>query len=177
MLWLLEGRDGPRAGARMVLVGGSDSHVSVPLRRGEVAAQLLGRATGAVTGGVALDPPSLRERLELDDVEAERVGQLGDDRSRVRVVPRDDEGAATGRAGRLSLLGEVARVDVVERLDDARRRQVALQELRGRRRLVVELEPLSEGWRIQRDTPGYGPRRTADELRADVAAAKRYRDM
>ncbi len=34
--------------------------------------------------------------------------------------------------------------------------------------------PLREGWRIQRDTPGYGPRRTAEELRRDLAAAKRY---
>ncbi len=39
---------------------------------------------------------------------------------------------------------------------------------------VVDLGPLREGWRIQRDTPGYGPRRTADELRRDAAAAKRY---
>jgi len=39
---------------------------------------------------------------------------------------------------------------------------------------VVDLGPLKEGWRIQRDTPGYGPRRTADELRRDLAAAKRY---
>ena len=38
---------------------------------------------------------------------------------------------------------------------------------------VVDLGPLSESWRIQRDTPGYGPRRTADELRRDLAAAKR----
>jgi len=37
--------------------------------------------------------------------------------------------------------------------------------------------PLSEGWRIQRDTPGYGPNHTKDQLRADLAAAKRYRDM
>ena len=42
---------------------------------------------------------------------------------------------------------------------------------------VVELDSLAEGWRIQRDTPAYGIRRTADELRADLAAAKRYRDM
>lgn len=42
---------------------------------------------------------------------------------------------------------------------------------------TVDAGPLSEGWRIQRDTPGYGPRRTAEELRADLAAAKRYRDM
>ncbi len=42
---------------------------------------------------------------------------------------------------------------------------------------TVDAGPLAEGWRIQRDTPGYGPRRTADELRRDLAAAKRYRDM
>jgi 8-hydroxy-5-deazaflavin:NADPH oxidoreductase len=38
----------------------------------------------------------------------------------------------------------------------------------------VDAGPLKEGWRIQRDTPGYGPRRNADELRSDLAAAKRY---
>jgi predicted dinucleotide-binding enzyme len=42
---------------------------------------------------------------------------------------------------------------------------------------VVDAGPLKEGWRIQRDTPGYGPRRTAEELRRDLAAAKRYREM
>lgn len=42
---------------------------------------------------------------------------------------------------------------------------------------TVDAGPLAEGWRIQRDTPGYGPRRNAVELRADLAAAKRYRDM
>jgi hypothetical protein len=38
---------------------------------------------------------------------------------------------------------------------------------------TVDAGPLAEGWRIQRDTPGYGPRRNAAELRADLAAAKR----
>jgi predicted dinucleotide-binding enzyme len=42
---------------------------------------------------------------------------------------------------------------------------------------AVDAGPLAEGWRIQRDTPGYGPRRNAEQLRADLAAAKRYRDM
>jgi predicted dinucleotide-binding enzyme len=42
---------------------------------------------------------------------------------------------------------------------------------------VVDAGPLKEGWRIQRDTPGYGPRRTAGQLRADLAAAKRYADQ
>jgi predicted dinucleotide-binding enzyme len=39
---------------------------------------------------------------------------------------------------------------------------------------TVDAGPLKEGWRIQRDTPGYGPRRTAEELRRDLAAARRY---
>jgi predicted dinucleotide-binding enzyme len=42
---------------------------------------------------------------------------------------------------------------------------------------TVDAGPLKEGWRIQRDTPGYGPRRAAEELRKDLAAAKRYADQ
>src|SRR5919202_279841 len=42
---------------------------------------------------------------------------------------------------------------------------------------TVDAGPLKEGWRIQRDTPGYGPRRTADQLRRDLAAAKRYAEQ
>ena len=38
---------------------------------------------------------------------------------------------------------------------------------------TVDVGPLSESWRIQRDTPGYGPRRTAEALRKDLAAATR----
>ena len=41
---------------------------------------------------------------------------------------------------------------------------------------TVDAGALKESWRIQRDTPGYGPRRTAEELRRDLAAAKRYAD-
>jgi len=42
---------------------------------------------------------------------------------------------------------------------------------------TVDAGPLREGWRIQRDTPGYGPRRTAEALRKDLAAAKRYAEQ
>ncbi|QXG75346.1 NAD(P)-binding domain-containing protein [Modestobacter sp. L9-4] len=42
---------------------------------------------------------------------------------------------------------------------------------------VVDLGPLAEGWRIQRDTPGYGGKLDAEGLRAATAAAKRYRNM
>jgi 8-hydroxy-5-deazaflavin:NADPH oxidoreductase len=41
---------------------------------------------------------------------------------------------------------------------------------------TVDGGPLKDSWRIQRDTPGYGPRRTASELRKDLAAAKRYKE-
>jgi 8-hydroxy-5-deazaflavin:NADPH oxidoreductase len=42
---------------------------------------------------------------------------------------------------------------------------------------TVDAGPLREGWRIQRDTPGYGPRRNAEEIRRDLAAAKRYAEQ
>jgi predicted dinucleotide-binding enzyme len=38
---------------------------------------------------------------------------------------------------------------------------------------TVDAGALEEGWRIQPSTPGYGPRRTAEELRRDLSAAKR----
>ena len=42
---------------------------------------------------------------------------------------------------------------------------------------TVDAGPLKEGWRIQPGTPGYGPRRTAEQLRDDLARAKRNRDQ
>ncbi|PRY49771.1 hypothetical protein LY71_105215 [Geodermatophilus tzadiensis] len=42
---------------------------------------------------------------------------------------------------------------------------------------VVDLGPLAEGWRIQRDTPGYGADLDAGRLTEALAAAKRYREM
>jgi hypothetical protein len=42
---------------------------------------------------------------------------------------------------------------------------------------VVDLGPLAEGWRIQRATPGFGPRMDVFELREAVSTAIRYRDM
>jgi predicted dinucleotide-binding enzyme len=38
---------------------------------------------------------------------------------------------------------------------------------------TVDVGALKDSWRIQRDTPGYGPRRNASELKRDVAAAVR----
>jgi predicted dinucleotide-binding enzyme len=39
---------------------------------------------------------------------------------------------------------------------------------------VVDAGPLAEGWRYQSDTPASGPRRNSEELRRDLAAAKRH---
>ena len=42
---------------------------------------------------------------------------------------------------------------------------------------ALEVTPLSEGWRIQRDTPGYGPQLTLGGLQDALAQARRSRDM
>ncbi|ROS72234.1 hypothetical protein EDF24_3494 [Curtobacterium sp. PhB130] len=42
---------------------------------------------------------------------------------------------------------------------------------------AVDIGPLAEGWRIQRDTPGYVKPYAALDLELAVADAKRYRDM
>jgi len=41
----------------------------------------------------------------------------------------------------------------------------------------LDIGPLEEGWRIQRDTPGYGVGLDLFELRNALASAARYRDM
>ena len=78
------------------------------------------------------------------------------------------DGSPAGTPGRRGLVA-------ISDDDEARARVAALIDEFGFD--PVEVSPLSEGWRIQRDTPAYGMRRTADELRADMAAANRYRDM
>lgn len=41
----------------------------------------------------------------------------------------------------------------------------------------VPVQPLSESWRIQRDTPGYVQPLSAPQLVHALAIARRYRDM
>lgn len=78
------------------------------------------------------------------------------------------EGQAAGTPGRRALV--VAGDDA-----EARDRVAALIDQFGFD--AVDIGPLAEGWRIQRDTPGYVTRFDSDGLREALAAAKRYRDM
>ncbi|WP_439690626.1 NADPH-dependent F420 reductase [Curtobacterium sp. SP.BCp] len=79
-----------------------------------------------------------------------------------------DEAESAGTPGRRALV--VAGDD-----EDAKRTVTDLIDAFGFD--VVDAGPLAEGWRIQRDTPGYVVRLTAPELREALASAKRYRDM
>jgi len=61
--------------------------------------------------------------------------------------------------------------------DDAEAKRVVAELIDSFGFDTVDIGPLAEGWRIQRDTPGYVHKLDAAGLRDAVAAAKRYRDM
>ena len=61
--------------------------------------------------------------------------------------------------------------------DDAEAKRVVVELLDSYGFDAVDVGALADGWRFQRDTPAYVVRQNAGELRAALAAAKRYRDM
>jgi hypothetical protein len=81
-------------------------------------------------------------------------------------LTRDGQPAGTKNRRALAIFG-----------DDAEARKTAARLIDQFGFDVVDGGHLPEGWRIQRDTPGYGPRRNAEELRRDLAAARRYREL
>lgn len=81
-------------------------------------------------------------------------------------IPTD--GVPAGREGRRALA--IAS-------DDAEAKSVVERFLDTLGYDAVDLGPLSESWRIERDTPGYGPRMTADELREATATAERVQQI
>src|SRR6266481_5686156 len=113
--------------------------IGVPPGCGEVFSQFLRGAPRTVPGRVTLDTPPFLQGAGVHRVEAELVEQLRDRGLRSRIVASYGKRTAVVRARPLSVGRELRRVNVVECLDDLRGRQVRLQELRGGRRLVVEL--------------------------------------
>jgi 8-hydroxy-5-deazaflavin:NADPH oxidoreductase len=81
-------------------------------------------------------------------------------------IPADGTPAGTPNRRALAIAGDD---------DSAKRTVAALLDDFGFD--VVDAGPLAEGWRYQRDTPAYVVRQNADELRANLAAAQRYRDI
>ena len=69
----------------------------------------------------------------IHGVETELVEQFRHDGFRGRIVAGDDERTAVLRSRRLPVRGQLRSVDMVERLDHLRGREVGLQELGGRR--------------------------------------------
>ncbi len=79
-----------------------------------------------------------------------------------------DHGRPAGTSGRRALA--IAGDD-----DGAKRTVAALIDEFGFD--AVDLGPLSEGWRVQPDTPGYGSELDAEGLRRAAAEARRHRDL
>src|SRR5512141_2688944 len=90
----------------------------VAFGRGKIPPQFLRRAARSVARRVALYPPSLSERARVDRVEAELVQQMRDRLLGRRVIAGDHQRATILRARRLSMRGELGRVDVIESLHD-----------------------------------------------------------
>ena len=61
--------------------------------------------------------------------------------------------------------------------DDAEAKAVAARFLDELGYDAVDIGGLDESWRVERDTPAYGARATADELRALVAKAVRVQQV
>ena len=82
------------------------------------------------------------ERTSIHDIEPEFVEQARHDGFRSASSPAIARAAGDRRAGRSPVGRKLSGVDVIERLDDSRGRQVRLEQFGGRGRLVVELRYL-----------------------------------
>jgi predicted dinucleotide-binding enzyme len=140
---------------------------------------------------VPVEPLAGKVVIDTNNYYPERDGQiteLDDERTTVsellqahlpgsRVVKAFNHIGAADITGQRAAAGTPGRRALVVAGDDERARATVAAFIDELGFDVVDLGPLAEGWRIQRDTPGYGPRLDADGLRAAVATAKRYRDM
>ncbi len=109
----------------------------------------------------------------LDDESTTTAELLQDHLSGAHVVKAFNHIGAADLTGHATPAGTPDRRALVVAGDDAAAKQVVTDLIDAFGFDVVDAGPLAEGWRIQRDTPGYGPRLTAAELRDALAAATR----
>jgi predicted dinucleotide-binding enzyme len=113
----------------------------------------------------------------LDDETTTTAELLQDHLPGARVVKAFNHIGAADLTGHASPAGTPDRRALVVAGDDDSAKAVVADLIDQFGFDVVDAGPLAEGWRIQRDTPGYVARFTADELRGKLAEAKRYRDQ
>ena len=111
----------------------------------------------------------------LDDETTTTAELLQDRLVGARVVKAFNHIGAADLTGHATPAGTPDRRALVVAGDDADAKRVVTDLIDEFGFDVVDAGPLAEGWRIQRDTPGYGPRLTADELRAALGRAERTR--
>jgi predicted dinucleotide-binding enzyme len=111
----------------------------------------------------------------LDDETTTTAELLQDHLVGARVVKAFNHIGAADLTGHATPAGTADRRALVVAGDDADAKRVVTDLIDEFGFDVVDAGPLAEGWRIQRDTPGYGPRLTADELRAALGRTERTR--
>jgi predicted dinucleotide-binding enzyme len=109
----------------------------------------------------------------LDDQSTTTAELLQDHLTGARVVKAFNHIGAADLTGHATPAGTPDRRALVIAGDDDDAKQTVADLIDAFGFDVVDAGPLAEGWRIQRDTPGYGPRLTADELRDALSAATR----
>jgi 8-hydroxy-5-deazaflavin:NADPH oxidoreductase len=182
---------GPETLADLVAELGSKARAATPAEAAEAADLAVVTVPLGAIETVPVEPLAGKLVIDTNNYYPQRDGQIAelDDESttvsellqqrlptskvvkafnHIQAAALTTEGQEAGSTGRraLAVVGDDA---------DARATVAALIDSFGFD--VVEVSPLSEGWRIQRDTPGYVTRHTAETLRTALAEAKRYRDM
>ncbi|MGN6409788.1 MAG: NADPH-dependent F420 reductase [Curtobacterium sp.] len=137
---------------------------------------------GPLAGKVVIDTnnyyPQRDGHIEALDSETTTTAELLQDHlPDSRVVKAFNHIGAADLTGHASPAGTPDRRALVVAGDDPEAKRVVSDLIDQFGFDVVDAGPLAEGWRIQRDTPGYVVRLTAPELREALAAAKRYRDQ
>ncbi len=109
----------------------------------------------------------------LDEGRTTTAQMLQDRLPGARVVKAFNHIGAADLTGHATPAGTPDRRALVVAGDDTEAKQVVTDLIDAFGFDVVDAGPLADSWRIERDTPGYGPRLTAEQLRDALAAATR----